>query len=111
MTQLSMFDAPPAAKKSQRPSIDERFRLFHAENPHVLNEMYRIARAKITAGATRIGVKALWEELRESLRVQKQGDFKLDNSFTAPYARALIDAAPELGEFIEIRTRHSKRKK
>lgn len=88
-------------------SIDARFERFHEENPHVLLEMLRLARARIAAGATRVGVKSLWEELRVTLRVsvRDDGDWKLNNSFTAPYARALIAAAPELGAFIETRRR------
>lgn len=90
-----------------RPSIEERFRAFHAANPHVLEEMLRLAREHLERGAKRIGCKALWEQLRESLRVRRVGEHKLDNSLTALYARALLEAEPRLVGVIEVRRRRA----
>jgi hypothetical protein len=92
----------------QRPSIDQRWAEFHQTNPHVLDEMLRLARARVATGATRIGVKALWEELRSWLQVTGRGEYKLNNSFTAPAARALIERDPSLAAVIELRTRKAK---
>jgi len=100
-------DRAKKAKRTSRPSIDARFAAFTQTNPHVMVEMLRLARAHLVAGAKRIGAKALWEELRQSLRVQKLGDWKLDNSFTALAARRLIELEPALASVIEIRRRKS----
>lgn len=89
--QLDMFAAPIAsARSAARPSIDERFEAFHKANPHVFDEMKRLAHARIARGETRIAVKALWEELRTSLMrrdIAENGDtdeispkYKLNNS-------------------------------
>lgn len=104
--QLDMFDgATPPARK---PTITEAFDAFHTANPHVFAELKRLALARIARGETRIGVKALWEELRESIRVQKLGDWKLNNSFTALYARKLLEHEPMLVGVIETRQRKAK---
>lgn len=88
-----------------RPSIEVRFEEFDKANPHVLVEMLRLARIKLAAGARRIGAKALWEELRESIRVRALGNWKLDNSLTALYARKLIELDGSLAGVIETRKR------
>lgn len=87
--------------------IDAKFAEFHQANPSVLDEMLRLARARVTAGATRIGVKALWEELRSWLKVTG-GEYKLNNNFTSLYARKLIERDPSLATVIELRTRKAK---
>lgn len=116
--QLDMFGTPPERPRREivrppapaSPSIDQRWAEFHQANPHVLDEMLRLARARVASGATRIGVKALWEELRSWLQVTGKGEYKLNNSFTAPAARALIERDPSLASVIELRTRKAKTK-
>ena len=103
VTEKYAYKKPPV--RPERPSIDERFRLFNDENPHVLTEMLRIARARVAAGAKRVGAKAIWEELRQYLRVNKTGPHKLDNSLTALYARKLLEVDPSLATVIELRRR------
>lgn len=107
MKQIDLFSnralRPPTEDKSL--SIEERAKVFHEANPQVLEAMRRIARQRVKNGATRIGVKSLWEELRETLRVQKVGEYKLNNTFTSIYARMLLDIEPELRTFIELRKR------
>jgi hypothetical protein len=104
MTQLELVTyAPP----KRRPTIEQRFASFHALNPHVMAEMLRLARKHLDRGERRIGAKALWEELRQSIRVCKLGEWQLDNSLTALYARALIEAEPRLVGVIETRRRKS----
>ena len=119
MTQLTMtWDNAPTNKTAKarertqkriarmiRPSIEERFAAFDKANPHVLREMLALARGKLSTGSNRVGAKALWEELRESIRVKKLGTWKLDNSLTANYARKLIELEPALAGVIELRRR------
>ena len=99
-----------------KPSIDQRFADFHQANPHVFDEMLRLARARVAGGVTRLGAKALWEELRISLAKRDLAydsdfkTFKLNNDFTAPMARMLIEHDPSLAAVIELRTRKAKTK-
>jgi hypothetical protein len=120
MTQLSIFDMAvtvvtlqkdakaPRNPRPDRPSIEARFELFHAENPHVLAEMLALARARVAAGAKRVGAKELWEALRTHIRVNKLGNYKLDNSLTSIYSRKLIEVEPSLASVIETRKRTAK---
>lgn len=97
-------------------SINQRFAEFHQANPHVLSELLRLATARLERGERRIGVKALWEELRESLIKLADDDldrshhgqydsFKLNNDFTAIYARKLVELEKRLEGVIEMRRR------
>ena len=95
-------------KIADRPSIGVRFEAFHKEHPDVLEHMMRLCRARTDRGETRIAVKALWEELRSSLAITHGGKFKLDNSYTALYARKLIELEPALQGVIETRKRKAK---
>lgn len=116
--QLDMFAAAPIAPAPTKPSIDERFEAFHKANPHVFAEMKRLAYARLARGETRIAVKALWEELRTSLMrrdIAENGDaerispkYKLNNSYTALYARMLVEI-PEFATAIELRARKGKK--
>lgn len=113
VTQLDLASWSPVVAhephaKTTRPSIEERFRAFHAANPHVLEEMLRLARQHVDEGAKRIGAKQLWEELRLSIRVRKLGEYRLDNSLTSLYARAICEADATLAPLFELRTRRTK---
>jgi len=102
-----------AATEPARPveqTIEERFTAFDQANPHVFAEMLRLARARLARGEKRIGVKALWEELRSWLQVTGAGDYKLNNTYTALYSRKLIESDPTLAHVIEVRRRKGERK-
>jgi hypothetical protein len=103
--ELAWWQTKPVDR--EKLTLEQRFEAFDAANPHVLEEMLRLARAELRAGETRIGVKALWELLREAIRVRKLGNWKLNNSFTALYARRLIELEPALAGVIETRRRKS----
>lgn len=93
-----------AAKRAANPSLDQRFAEFHKENPHVLTEMLKLARRELDKGVKRIGAKALWEDLRSWLKTTGQ-PYKLNNSYTAIYARKLVQIEPRLDGVIEFRKR------
>lgn len=113
---LSSTPAPPAKPRRPRPalvvkvrpSIADRFETFHTENPHVLAEMLRLARARLDRGETWISVKALWEELRVSLSTNARDGYRLNNSFTALYSRTLLETEPRLQGVIETRRRKAR---
>lgn len=90
-----------------RPSIEQRYADFVRANPIVITEALRLARARLDRGETYISVKALYEELRVSLSTTREGGYRLNNDFTAPLARALLDAEPRLIGVIETRRRRT----
>ncbi len=109
-----------AKTAAARPSVDQRWAEFHTKNPHVCAEMLRLARARLDRGETYISAKALWEELRVSLARAENGGhgtfestdgktapdpYKLNNDFTALYARTIIRMEPRLEGVIEVRRR------
>lgn len=89
------------------------FRAFHAENPHVYEQLERLAFKLRNKGVERWGIKALWEVLRYELAVATNApvsSFRLNNNHTAHYARLLMERNPEdLAGFFETRERHGAR--
>lgn len=89
-------------------SIQERFEVFHAANPTHLDIFVGILREKLVAGHKSYGMKAVFEEARIRHDITRDGRmFKLDNSFTAPYGRLVMELYPELRGFIRIKKRVS----
>lgn len=108
MTQVELgIELGIAPTKETRPSIEERYTAFVAANPAVFAEALRLACARLDRGETYISVKALYEELRVSLSTTREGGYRLNNDFTAPLARALLDAEPRLLGVIELRRRRT----
>lgn len=103
--QLPLFPsiAEPAYRREM--TIAERFTAFHEANPHVAALLAEMALALKAQGRTRYGIKALIEALRFQYNVQTTGDeeFKLNNDFTAHYARLLMREYPALAGFFETR--------
>lgn len=109
-----------------RPNIDARFRAFHAAHPDIYCTFKIWALRKLWEGATRISAKGLMEDLREkfgpSIELQSSTSdscssrysiltWKLDNSFTALYARMLLDECPQFEGIMEVRCRKGERKR
>ena len=93
-------------------SVTDRLRqqaiAFHRENPLVWRLFERFALEAARSGHT-VGAKAIWERLRWETRVnpdyRRKGDFKLNNSHTAYYARAFLRRYPEHAGLFETRER------
>jgi hypothetical protein len=81
-----------------------RFAEYHAANPQVYLALRRFALEARRAGRDRMGMKALFERVRWFTEVETTGDsFKVNNSYTAHYARLLMACEPELIGFFETR--------
>lgn len=89
----------------ERPSLEERFATYHAENPNVYRRLVGLAMAARRRGAKRLGMKQLFEVLRWETMIETSDPdgFKLNNDFTAPYARLIMETVPELDGVFEIR--------
>ncbi|HVK88311.1 MAG TPA: hypothetical protein VM513_29530 [Kofleriaceae bacterium] len=112
MTQLDLMSYTPVidrdVKPAARPSIEERFRAFHAANPHVLEELLKLARAHLNAGATYISSKALYEACRVTLRTHHGDDYKLNNDYTPYYSDLMAEREPRLKGVFRTRQRRAK---
>ena len=80
-------------------TITEQFNAFDANNLHVHRALERLA-----AGATRVSLKDLFEDLRRQLPYGVAG---LNNNFTALYARRLIEDHPHWAGVFELRRRRA----
>ncbi|MFD3926550.1 hypothetical protein [Streptomyces sp. NPDC058614] len=86
------------------PSLDGRFEDFHAEHPWVYEALERLTVQWVAAGGGRIGVKALFEQLRWLAPEITDGEpFQLNNNFTSRYARLLRASHPEWRDVFELR--------
>jgi hypothetical protein len=84
--------------------IQEKFLAFHKENPHVYERLAEMAVDALYAGVTRLGMKQLFEVLRYEEKIRTSGDeFRLNNNYTAYYARMLIDDSPQVKSMFELR--------
>ncbi|MFJ7342409.1 hypothetical protein ACIQU3_19220 [Streptomyces sp. NPDC101110] len=87
-----------------RPTITEQFHAFDSQHPWVYRALEQLVAARLAAGATRVGMKALFEALRWR---HPHGVKGLNNNYTALYARRLLAAHPEWASAIEVRRRRS----
>ena len=91
-------------------TLEGRWRRFHSRNPHVGVEFVRRARIVYGEGG-RIASKTIIESMRWSWRkrIDQDGEkFKINNSYTALYARWAMGMDESLRGFFE--TRESKGK-
>lgn len=86
-------------------SIKARFVAFDESNPRVYRRLVALARQAVARGRTRIGIKMLWEVLRWEffLETDTDDDFRLNNNYTAHYARKIMDTEPGLAGIFELR--------
>lgn len=85
-------------------TITERFHAFDVQNPHIYHALERMTATRLAAGATRVSLKDLFEDLRRQL---PHGVAGLNNDFTALYARSMIAAHPHWGGVFELRRRRA----
>lgn len=81
----------------------EAFEHFHALNPHVLEYLRELALNMKKAGFKRYGIQGLFNIFRYDPRTQTTGgEYKISNSFSPYYARALMSTTPALVGFFVI---------
>ena len=103
----TMFDPAPEtdrARLEREASIDARFKLFHADNPHIYRELQRRAQALLDRGAKRIGIAAIVEAMRYDAAIESKGDqWKINNDYRSRYSRMLLDWNPQLRGVLDTR--------
>ena len=102
--QLDLFHAPG------RGSIEERFKKFHKENPHIYEKIVELALWLKGRGLQKCGIALIFERMRWNHAINtKADDFKLCNDYRAMYARKVMEEDLRLGEFFTVRERRSLR--
>ena len=106
-TPLDLFLFEPIVPVDRDLPLEERFARFDAANPHVYMMIVEIARRRTKMGATRLSMKAIFEELRyeRNTYLRRTEKYGLDNSFTALYARLVRDRESDLAGLFETRVR------
>ena len=106
--QLSLFDQPmiqPAIARGA--TIADRFEAFDEANPWVYRVIVDLARdLRHNRRFRRCGMKLIFERMRWLSALRTKGDaFKLNNNYTAHYARLVMENEPDLANFFETRER------
>ncbi|MER0476852.1 hypothetical protein ABR737_00525 [Streptomyces sp. Edi2] len=86
-------------------TIEDQFHAFDEQHPWIYETLERLVEERLAAGATRIGVKALFEALRWQIPDRVPG---LNNNFTSLYARKLIDRNSGWVHVFELRRRRAR---
>ena len=106
---LSQSDWFRLLDPNKEPTIEERFEEFHQANPHVYERLVRMTFDLRNRGITHWGIKGLWEKLRWDIAMETSQDpYKLNNDYTALYARRIMEFYPSLDGFFRIRKRKGK---
>lgn len=80
--------------------------VFHRENPQVYQHLRALALALLDSGQPHHSIKGLFEVLRYNAKLRTNGTpYKLDNNYTAFYARLLMLREPRLDGFFYLRSR------
>jgi hypothetical protein len=86
-------------------TIQERSEAFDRANPAVYRELRRLAFILLGRGHKHFGIKMLFEQMRWQWyeRTADVSGFKLNNTYTAYFARVLMDREPELAGVFNLR--------
>lgn len=93
------------------PEMVKAFDKFDRENPDVFAAFERLALTAIKKGKTRLSSKLICEVIRWEVFLETSGEeFKINNNYTAFYARKFMDRHPEHGKCFETRRSKADRK-
>jgi len=108
--QLTLLDPQALTNPVVDPgaSLRDRFAAFHQANPHVFDNLARLALDLKARGASRVGIGMLFEVLRWQYALRTSGDdYRLNNNHRAFYARKLMADVPDLAGMFEVREQRS----
>ena len=80
------------------------FNIYHRRNPSVYSKLLELSLRLKRVGASKYGMKALFEILRFNPLLQSDKKFELNNNLAPYYARLLMKNEPSLDGFFRIRT-------
>jgi hypothetical protein len=99
-------EVQPVTPVRTKGDTEQRFEAFHRMNPHVYGHIVEIALDLKGRGFTKGGMKMVFERLRWLYAIQTVGEeYKLNNNYTAYYARLVMETVPSLDGFFVTRLR------
>ena len=91
-------------------SIQDRFEIFHAANPHIYVLFRRFVREARIAGFNKYSARAIIHRIRWHLDVEitptddaETHPFKINDHFSSRYARLMVALNPSFEGFFELR--------
>lgn len=96
----TLFDRPAAPKTA--------FEIFDSENPQVWKLFVKFAFDVIKAGHDRFSADSILHRIRRATSVETtDSHYKINNNYSADYARKFMKQFPEYKDFFETRVRKS----
>ena len=103
------INVAPVLPSRAKGTMETQFEAFHLRNPHVYTSIIAISKDLKKRGFRKGGMKMIFERLRWLYAIQTVGeDYKLNNNYTAFYARLVMATVPELDGFFAVRSRQGK---
>ena len=81
----------------------ETFESYQARNPRLYKEFVHYAFELINAGETKIGSKSILEQIRWQSKIKRIDEFKINNNYSADYARKFEQDFPQFAGIFEKR--------
>ena len=82
---------------------DVGFCQYHKDNPQIYMKFKKLALHLINKGRKHYGAKAIFEVIRYNTVIEGNDDFKVNNNYTAFYARLFEQDHPQYGGFFSKR--------
>ena len=104
MSDTPLFDFAPESAVPGSP--EDAWRHYHEINPHICAGLVRLARLANKRGRSRWSIRAITQVLRWDLETQAtdpDSEWKINNNYTAYYARHIMSTYPDLEGFFETR--------
>ena len=84
--------------------IEEKFEVYHEQNPQVYGLFIKFTKQAKQSGIKNYSSKSVFERMRWHVDIETVGEvFKLNNNYTAYYARKMMQDYPEFSDFFRIR--------
>ena len=81
----------------------ETFEQYQERNPRIYKEFVHYAFELINAGQAKIGSKLIFERIRWEAKIKREGEFKVNNNYTADFARKFEQDFPHFAGIFEKR--------
>jgi len=89
-------------------TISQAFEAFDRANPQVYEAFKAQLRLAVKAGKKKVSAKTLLGVVRWNVWIQTEGDeFKINDAFTALYARKFVEEFPAYSYIFNLRERRS----
>lgn len=90
---MTLEEAHQALRELPR-ETREMFMEYHKQNPRIWKEFQKYA-LQVAQSKKSFGAKAVMERIRWDAEIERKGEFKVSNNFTAYYARLFAAKYPE----------------